>query len=346
MTNEKQSTCSVLSLSGGGVRGLYTVSVLAELEKVVARKTGNDDFRIGSCFDLVCGTSIGGIIAIGLAKGMSAREIKAVLREQAPAIFKRPWWRRIPGVTEATQYLRSLYSPTPLRNTLYDLFGNATIGDLEMAPRLVVPAINITNGQLKIFKTPHHDELYTDHGFSLVDVGLATSAAPSYFPIHLIDDTHYIDGGVIVNSPAMMGVLEAHTYLGFDYQNIQLVAIGTMGSAATAAPEKRVNWGFKNWGPASSKLLLLSMSSTERLHNDMAKLYLKKTNSLFIDTPPEKGQAAILGLDEVSEAALNTLSSSGKGDAAKALGKSLLKQILGLDQLHKGQPISTQEVHQ
>lgn len=77
----------VLSLNGGGARGLFTISVLAEIERILEERIGKPGIKVGDYFDLITGTSIGGILALGLAAGKSARELEAVFREQAPLIF-------------------------------------------------------------------------------------------------------------------------------------------------------------------------------------------------------------------------------------------------------------------
>ena len=94
----------VLSLSGGGVRGLYTACVLEGLE-------ARAGCSIGECFDLVAGTSIGGIIALGLALGRSAAEVRAIIEDAGPAVFPRGRWRSVAGLFRA-RYAQ----PVPLRN--------------------------------------------------------------------------------------------------------------------------------------------------------------------------------------------------------------------------------------
>ena len=79
----------ILALNGGGVRGLFTISLLAELERVIEKREGLVDVKIGDYFDLITGTSIGGILALGLASGKSARELQTTFEENAPKIFPK-----------------------------------------------------------------------------------------------------------------------------------------------------------------------------------------------------------------------------------------------------------------
>lgn len=93
LSTEQLVPVKVLALNGGGARGLYTISVLARLEEVIEDKFNIQNVKIGDYFDLITGTSIGGILALGLASGKSARELQAKFEQTAPLIF--PKWRFI-----------------------------------------------------------------------------------------------------------------------------------------------------------------------------------------------------------------------------------------------------------
>ena len=160
-------TYHVLALSGG-YRGLYTATVLAELEAVLGRP-------IASHFDLICGTSAGGMLALGLAAEIPASELKALFEDEGSRIFGcRSLSRRLLGF-----WLTAKHDSAGLREVLTERFQGTTVGDLKH--RVLVPAVNYSTGRGQFFKTPHHPSFEFDHRMKIVDVALATAAAPVYF---------------------------------------------------------------------------------------------------------------------------------------------------------------------
>src|SRR5690625_1823326 len=176
---QKPNQVRVLSLDGGGARGMFTISVLAEIERIIEESTGRQNVRAGDYFDLITGTSIGGIVALGLAVGKSAREIEAKFREDAPKIFPRRWgwWKT------AKALICPIYSSKPLRKSIDDMIGSELrFRDLER--RVMIPTVNPTTGRPQFLKTPHDPTFTRDAKVRLIDAALATSAAPTYFAPH------------------------------------------------------------------------------------------------------------------------------------------------------------------
>jgi uncharacterized protein len=184
----------ILSLSGGGYFGLYTISVLAGIEEASGKP-------LARSFELLAGTSVGGIIALGLAAEVPAAEIKTAFERNGTAIFsERPvptsWWG---AARDLARYVaKPKYQSDALRQTIAGLIGAETcIGDLKHP--VIVPAVNLTKGRPQVFKTPHHPDFRTDLYLRVVDIALATSAAPTYFPVAEISDALYADGGLYAN---------------------------------------------------------------------------------------------------------------------------------------------------
>jgi uncharacterized protein len=209
---------NVLSLSGGGFLELYTIAVLSALENTsggpIARR-----------FDLLAGTSVGGIIALGLAAEVPAKTIQTAFESNGIAIFSDR-----PAPTNISQTIRDIgrsifrpkYSDEALRKTIVEIVGpNTLIGDLKH--RVLIPAVNLTKGSPQIFKTPHHPTFRMDSHLKVVDVALATAAAPTYFPVAEIGDSLYADGGLYANSPDHLAVHEAERFLGQAKDNIYLL---------------------------------------------------------------------------------------------------------------------------
>ncbi|VVN72321.1 hypothetical protein PS718_00498 [Pseudomonas fluorescens] len=199
----KSKDVRILSLNGGGARGLFTINVLAEIERIVEQRTGQADVKAGNYFDLITGTSIGGILALGLAAGKSARELEAVFRVQAPLIFppnnflKRKW-RTLFGAQ---------YRSQPLRDAVTSMVGAQTTFD-DLTRRVMIPAVNLSTGKPQFFKTPHNPNFNRDGRLTLVDAAMATSAAPTYFPPHHCEalDSYFADGGLVANNPSLIGL--------------------------------------------------------------------------------------------------------------------------------------------
>ena len=211
----------VLALSGGGYRALYTATVLTELEAAMGRP-------IASHFDLVCGTSAGGLLALGLAADIPAVELKTLFEKQGSRIFgSRTWLRRALGF-----WLQAKHSSAGLREVLTERFGDTTVGDLKH--RVLVPAVNYTTGRGQFFKTPHHQTFEFDHRMSLVDVAMATAAAPVYFPLARNNRGVFADGGLVGNAPGLFGLHEVRTFLAPKQDvRVRVLSIGTMTIGAT-----------------------------------------------------------------------------------------------------------------
>jgi patatin-like phospholipase/acyl hydrolase len=209
---------SVLSLDGGGIRGAFSATLLAAVEE----RCG---VRLVDYFDLVTGTSTGGIIALGIAAGLPAAQIRDFYLTDGPAIFPplggvRRIWRLVAST------LRPKHSQAPLRAALERVFGSRTMGTLQT--RVVIPTFSATAGRIRLFKTRHHERVTHDPVRKLVDVGLATSAAPYFLPGHTTTDgERFVDGGIWANTPIAVGVIEAVGYLGIPRDRIRVLSVGT-----------------------------------------------------------------------------------------------------------------------
>ncbi|MEY9943917.1 CBASS cGAMP-activated phospholipase [Kitasatospora sp. GAS1066B] len=203
----------ILSLDGGGFRGMFSAAVLARLE---------DDLgvRITDHFDLIAGTSTGGIIALGLGLGLSPREILSFYTEHGPRIFRDR--SRLRGLRHL---LRAKYGSGPLRSALTEVFGGRTFG--ESTKRLVITSYNIAADDVYLFRTPHLPTLKRDWREKAVNVGLATSAAPTYLPGMPLDGARLIDGGVWANNPTMVALTEAVGPLSIPLEAIRVFSLGT-----------------------------------------------------------------------------------------------------------------------
>ncbi len=182
-------------------------------------------------FDLIVGTSTGGIIALGLGMGMSAKDILNFYQDWGPSIF---------GGNRHFRFLRSLfrakYDPLPLKKALTNVFGDRKLG--ESRKRLVIPSLNIETGEVHVWKTSHHPRLQRDYKCKVVEVALSTAAAPTFFPTYVADSgTPLIDGGMWANNPIAVATVEAIGILGWPANQIQILSLGC------TTPLLDVNWG-------------------------------------------------------------------------------------------------------
>jgi len=311
----------ILSLSGGGYMGLYTAGVLARIEKQIGRS-------IGESFDLIAGTSVGGIIALGLSAGRTAAEIEQAFLDDGDKIF--PVRRPAAGWLSSSLHVlaglpRSRHDPAPLRAVIERIVGaNAKMSDLSTPT--VVTAVNLTKGKPRVFKTGHH-RLYTrDWKLDVADVALATSAAPTYFPIHCIDDELYADGGMFANSPDMVALHEAEHFLKRDRKEIRVLSIGTTTAAFAFSASTKLRLGSWGW-MRDQRLPTVMIGSQQAMTNDMMGHMLPDAY-LRIDHEQSPDQRRELTLDCASPEAKKNLRAAATASAQEASKSPLLHTML------------------
>lgn len=317
----------ILSLNGGGARGLFTISVLAEIERIIALDTGNQDVKVGDYFDLITGTSIGGILALGLAANKSARELEVVFREKAPLIFPQQrcrWF--LPSLRKKyRQITRPLYASTPLAEAVKSMVGESTTFN-DLTCRVMIPAVNLSTGKPHFFKTPHNPKFSRDGRLTLVDAAMATSAAPTYFAPHYCNelDAYFADGGLVANNPSFIGLHEVFHDMTTDFTNVKvndvnILNIGTLGEEYTISPSalgaERNNGYFGLWG-AGQRLVLTTMTANQLLHKAMLQRELMShdatDNYVYLDDTIPNEAASDITLDNASQSSLRNLASRGK----------------------------------
>jgi patatin-like phospholipase/acyl hydrolase len=224
----------VLALDGGGVRGIFTAALLAGIEADTGRPALDH-------FDLVVGTSTGGIIALGLGAGLAPREILDFYVAERESIFSGP-----PIWTGVRRLFRAKYRPNGLEAALKRILGERLLGESRIP--LVVPAYNLGENAVYLFKTAHHPRLKRDYRVPMWAVAMATSAAPTYFPAFRlpIDEVRLVDGGVWANNPAMVGVTEAVSMFGRGLDEIRVLSVGTT-TGLRPRPSRLDNGGLVRW---------------------------------------------------------------------------------------------------
>jgi hypothetical protein len=223
----------LLSIDGGGARGVVALEVLGRIEELLRAQTGDDDLVLGDWFDYVAGTSTGGIIAAGLAIGLPVERLQALYAENAEQIFTRARWR---------DQLRYRYDNAGLEEILRRELGDRTLGSPDLRCLLLLGLRNTTTGSPWPVSSNPAARYNQGHGSNL-DLPLwqlvrASTAAPTFFPAEEIAvgrDTRFLfsDGAVTtLNNPALQLALMA-TLPAYQLQwptgvgELLLVSVGT-----------------------------------------------------------------------------------------------------------------------
>lgn len=283
----------ILSIDGGGIKGVFPASFLATVEET-------NEIRVADHFDLIVGTSTGGIIALALGLGFSAKDILCFYEENGEEIFK------------GNRFLKLLrhwgfhkYDSDSLKKSLEGIFGDVKLG--ESKNRLIIPSFNLDTGEVYVYKTAHHPRLKNDFKESVVTVALATSAAPTYFPIHKTSSgIPLIDGGLWANNPIGMAAVEAVGVLEWPRDEIKILSIG-----CTAEPlNTRPKGGKLAWASKIADIFLASQSSASI---GTASLLIGHENVIRINPTVPQGR---FGIDIVKE--MGALKGLGFTEARKA----------------------------
>jgi patatin-like phospholipase/acyl hydrolase len=266
----------ILSIDGGGIRGILPAAILADFER---RYLGGA--CAGDYFDLIAGTSTGGIIALGLATGVPASEILGLYLQHGGEIFPVPTrFRRLRSAWAGVRSLRRYrYERGPLERELDRIFGDRLFG--ESRRRLCVPSFD-GNTEVNVFKTPHHPDFRLDWKERVTSVALATSAAPTFFSVYRNGDQRFADGGVWANNPVMIGLVDALSCNELERDSIDILTIGC-GEQEMVITEAQVRLGgLLYWrGIVSSAMHLAGQNALGQ-----AGLLIGRDSVVRIDAPP------------------------------------------------------------
>lgn len=299
----------ILSIDGGGIKGLYSSKVIEHLEEQF-------DCNISEYFDMICGTSTGGILALALSLDIKASEISKLYSQKGSKIFpsQNKYW----GMAKQLIF-KGKYSDEELRKALEETFKEKRIRDSNCL--LCIPSYSITDARPFIFKYDHKEGgLTRDNNALYVDVALATSAAPTYFPmaeIEYYDNKQFVDGGIWANNPSLVGFIEALTYfVGEDkeFDEVKILSISSLTN--TSGKKTGINRfrSFRHW----RNDLFESMMTGQAKFNEYFMSKINEINSIpvsHIRVPSEvlsPEQQSIVHLDKATPEAIDLL--KGKGN--------------------------------
>lgn len=311
---ESGSSFKILSIDGGGIKGLYSSTILEHLERKF-------ECQISDYFDMICGTSTGGLIAMALALKKPATDISSFYIKYGSTIFPR---RSSIGRKIRQTLYKGLYSDEPLKKVLTEFYGLNRMGDLKNL--VCIPSYSVTDAKTWVFKYDH-TILDRDNKAFCVDVGLATTAAPTYFPlceIDYYDHTQFIDGGIWANNPTLVGVIEAlKFFVGKDksYNNIKVLSISSLSFPSG----KPIGWkrkrAFINWKSDLFDAGIIAQNFfTDYFMNTLSSL--NSINIDYIRIPSEEiaaEQVPLVQLDCATKESIQLL--KGKGNKRGELAK-------------------------
>lgn len=254
-------TRRILSIDGGGIMGTFPAAFLAALEDELERPIGN-------YFDLIAGTSTGGILAIGLAMGKTAKELLELYEKRGPSIFGQAGNPAMSRLCDFARLLRHPFAPKHdadvLKEELKAVLGDQRLGDART--RLLVPAWDADHRGVYIFKTAHHERLTMDYKRTALDAAMATAAAPTFYKRYRTsDDIGLLDGGVWANNPIALAVVEAITLLNWPADSLRVLSLGCVNEIYMLGEAP-------GWGQLARKATRLFMDGQSHGAHGMAKL--------------------------------------------------------------------------
>lgn len=273
----------ILTIDGGGVRGLLVTVLLQQLD---ARTPGWRDH-----IDLVAGTSTGGIIALGLAKGLSPTELRDLYYGKTPLIFHDTFWD---DIRDLGRVIGAEYDTHALRAELERVFGDIRLDDLET--RVLIPVFDLDNEHPDPIQRSWKPKLF--HNFPgadcdgerrAADVALYTSVAPTFFPS--VDG--YVDGGVAIINPSMAALAQTQDERCEipdrpSVDEVVLLSIGT-GKVLSWIAGTRRDWGYFQWARPLIRLMSDAVSGIP--HYQSRQILGERYHRLDYTFAPDQGVA-------------------------------------------------------
>lgn len=307
-----QQPFHVLALTGGGFRGLYSARVLQELEQRAGRP-------IGQCFDLIAGTSIGGILALAVAFDRPMDAVIKAFREAGPKIFPpKAKWAGLMG---------SRYDTAPLSEVIDAILPiGATLADVRHA--LVIPALNLTTGKQQILKSRHNAEWTRDSKYTAKEVALATAGAPIYFPIASLDNQLFADGGLFANAPDLVALHEASKFFRQPDSAVRMLSVGTLSSTYALPASTGRKRGVLQWLRPPEFPLIQTILAAQQDFSIQIVQHRLGDNHVRIDGQPPDAVMRDVGLDKAGPESQEVLLGLAAKHVTDVIGTARVQQFL------------------
>lgn len=246
---------------------------MAGLERQLPEGTVLTDY-----FDLLAGTSTGGIVTLGLGVGRSAQDILDLYVDRGGEIFPPSRYAKLRLLFGG--FRRPVFDRDALDRILEQEFGNA--GFSEVKTRMCVPAVEGEYGEVHIYKTPHHPDYRRDWRSSVVDVARATSAAPVY--LEAVEQSGYalVDGGLFANDPVMVALIDALACFYVRRERIRVLSLGCLKDVWNLHDVQSLGKGWLAW---TLRAYEVTGSLQSQNAQGQAGLLIGPENILRIDAP-------------------------------------------------------------
>jgi uncharacterized protein len=283
----------ILSISGGGFMGLFSAALIGHLEERFG--------PVGKSFDLIAGTSVGGVIAIGLAAGVPAASIAAGFRTEGARIFSdRP--APVGGVSAARDAMRYLrrpkYDGVHLRRVVEGFsVGHARLGAIPTP--VMVSATRLRDGEPVLFSQTSHGDL------DPVEIAVAAAAAPMMFPAVRVSGAFHADGAIHSNVPDLLALSHARAVFGVPLERIRMLSIGTVNAGVRLPEPVSGEMGVMGW-IQGQRLIRTVIASQDRAAVSIARSLLGDAH-LRADLEPTLEERDEIWLDVATRSAIETL---------------------------------------
>lgn len=339
------SKIKILSIDGGGIRGILPGVILTRLEEKLQNQSGDESVKIADFIDLLAGTSTGGILSLAYLVPddknrplLSAKDAVNLYLDRGDEIFDVNLGQKLKsgfGLTDEK------YSADELEEALQDTFQDKMLSDL-LRP-CIISSYDIRNAKPHFFK--QHKSNNKIYNYKIKDVARATSAAPTYFEAARVKNelgTPYalVDGGLFANNPTMVAYSEARTMKFPDKINyptakdMLIISIGTGSQSQSYSYKKVKDWGLVNWVKPIIEIMMSGNSSATHYHltqifDTLTKQYDKscyhRLEPEVISADSQMDNASVKNLKLLEEDALNYVSKPEIDKELNEIAKKLLE---------------------
>ena len=331
---EQQKSFNVLSIDGGGIRGVFPAMLLANLEAELKQR-GIEQNQIFQHFQLITGTSTGGIIALALGLGIPAKEIHDLYLDNAAKIFGKK-----KGLFGSLFFAK--HDRAALEDLIRTKFKEANGGKdpllLDCKTPVCIPIYDLMQGKPSVLKNKYHPRFVRDYHIPAYQVALSTSAAPTYFNPYsgkYIDlkgieqsFSNKVDGGVFANNPTLLAIIEAQKAFRQDLGNLRVLSIGTGHQKFTDACS-RENWGLLYWIRGRKRIIELFMQGqSQQVQNLISLLQYgmdkqEQENFIYKRVDTELDETCFVELDETDRRKLEKLGEKAQHEFQNHVGSIL-----------------------